>query len=116
MYQRELALAERLQRNVDAAIRTYWLTPLIHKEFTFNISIRLCYNHVFKDIDELELSTFIDNISTNVLHYDLSALIMISDELYGKIVDHYTTHDINIDIMNLNQPVLSTNYLINPPL
>lgn len=115
MNQREFALAEQLQRSVASANRTYWLTPLTYKEFTFNISVQIRYDHVFKDIDELELSILVDNVSMNVLHYDLSALIMISDKLYGKIASHYTTHNVNIDVVNLTQPVLSTNYL-NPPL
>ncbi len=115
MNQRELALAERLERSLASAIRTCWLTPLTYKEFTFNISVQIRYDHVFKDIDELELSIMVDKASMNVLHYDLSALIMISDKLYGKIANHYTNHNINIDVVNLNQLVLSTNYL-NPPL
>jgi hypothetical protein len=118
MNQRELALAERLQRSVTSAIRTCWLTPLTYKEFTFNISVQIRYDYLFEEIDEIdeaELYRVIDNASIGVLQYDLSALIMISDKLYGEIANHYTTHNVNIDVVNLTQPVLSTNYL-NPPL
>jgi hypothetical protein len=112
--QREIALAENRRRIIFGANRMYWLTSLIWHDYTFNFAVQIKYNHILKNTDELELSTLLDDISITVLQYDLSTLIMISDTLYDKIAEYYTTHDIQIDIVNLNQPVLSTTYTSKP--
>jgi len=114
MDQHEYAIFERRVKAVNTATRMCWI-PVDFKTYTINVGIQIKNEQDVENLSMLDLSKSLDNISQNVVQYNILELIMISDKLYGEIVNYYTTHNVNIEIVNLNQPVLSTNYL-NPPL
>lgn len=108
-YQHQASLAERRIRNSFNATRLFWL-PVNFKEYEINVGIQVTNDTDLFNLDKLELSKVIDNLDDNMLQSNLLDLIMVSNLLYDYVASYYVTHDIQINIMNFNQPVFTTIY------
>lgn len=105
----QTALAERRLKISFEAVRLFWL-PVNFKEYEINVGVQVTNDEDIINLDKLELSKVIDNIDESVLQSNLLDLIVVSNTLYDYVASYYTTHNINIDIMNFNQPVFTTTY------
>lgn len=107
--QRKFAILERNLRIIQDSYKVKWI-HLEKYDINFNVAIQLLTEQDIHGITELELSKTFDNIYTNTVYSD-SELIEICDQLYKHIANRYTRHDVHIDIVKFNQPVLSTTYV-----
>jgi len=108
-HQHQVALAELRLRNSFNAIRLFWL-PVSFKEYEINVGIQVTNDTDLSNLDNLDLSKVIDNIDETMLKSNLLDLIVVSNLLYDYVASYYITHDIQINIMNFNQPVFTTTY------
>lgn len=107
--QRKTALRERALRVIADSYTVKW-TNLVRGDTAFNIAIQIHSELDIENLQVLELSKTLDNYYAGVVHSN-AELIEICDQLYEHIAYHYTRHDVHIDIVNNNQPVLSTTYI-----
>lgn len=112
--QREMALMEHRIRVMDQAKRLFWI-PVDYLDYVFHVGIQIFDTRDVEIITKLELSKVVDLYIKDELQSNLVDLIIISNTLYKHVANYCDHHDIHIDIMNYNQPVLSTIYLNNPP-
>lgn len=107
--QRKFALRERVLRTIAGAHRMKWI-HIERDTIAFSIAIQIHSAAEIDKIPELQLSETIDRLYKDGVYCD-SDLIWVCDKLYEHIADLYNQHDIHIDVVILNQPVLSTTYL-----
>lgn len=108
-HQHQTALAELRLKNSFNATRLFWL-PVNFKEYEINVGIQVTNDTDLSNLDNLDLSKVIDNIDDAMLKSNLLDLIVVSNLLYDYVASYYITHDIQINIMNFNQPVFTTTY------
>ena len=107
--QRKLALRERALRVIAGSHRMKWI-QLERGDIAFNIAIQIHSMAEIEKLPELQLSETLDILYPDSVYCD-SDLIWVCDKLYEHIADRYNQHDIHIDVVNHNHPVLSTTYL-----
>ena len=115
MEQHDYARFEHKMKTVANSVRLFWI-PLSLKEYDINIGIQLKTSEDIENLAQLDLSKTVDNYQQTVLESNLVELITVSDLLYNYVADYYQSHDIHVDVTNLNQPVLSTIYNFNQSL
>lgn len=112
--QHRIALNERRMRSIGQATRLVW-TPVDFQGYVFNVGIEVRNNEDLQKINELDLSKTVDKISSDMLISNSLDLIVFSDHLFQHVTEHFQDHVIAVDVVYLDQPVLSTNYNFNNP-
>lgn len=118
MNQHDYARFEHKKKTIDNSVRLFWI-PISFKEYDINVGIQLKNREDIENLAQLaqlDLSKTVDNYQQTVLESNLVELITVSDLLYNYVADYYRSHDIHVDVTNLNQPVLSTIYNFNQSL
>lgn len=108
----DLAMAERRAKTINAAVRIFWL-PTQFKDYEINIGIQITNNDDIAQLDSLDVSKMIDTIDQSNVQSNILELMMVSDVIYNYVANYYVKHDIQVNIMNFGQPVLSINYPFN---
>jgi hypothetical protein len=112
--QHSIALAERRMRSIGQATRLVW-NPVDFQGYVFNVGIEVRSNEDLQKINELDLSKTVDKISSDMLISNSLDLIVFSDHLFQCVTEYFLDHAITVDVVYLDQPVLSTNYNFNNP-
>jgi hypothetical protein len=110
--QHRAALNERRIRSIEQASRLIWY-PVNFCEHVFNIGISVSNNRDLETFSELDSSKLLDKLPQDSVISNSLDLIMISDHLFQAVTEHYTNHNITIDVMFFDQTVLSTTYNFN---
>ena len=106
--QRAAALRENVRRVIASAHRVKWIH--IHcADHLFSIAIQITAARDLDRLSELELSKTLDTVSVDSVYTD-STLLAVCDALYTTIANSYNQHDVHIEVMHNNQPVLSATY------
>lgn len=115
MEQHDYARFEHKMKTAANSVRLFWI-PVSFKDYDINVGIQLKNREDIENLAQLDLSKTVDNYQQTVLESNLVELITVSDLVYNYVADYYRSHDIHVDVTNLNQPVLSTIYNFNQSL